>query len=305
MPIIPVTDEAHWHKLRGKVVGSSEIACLFDASPYATRFTLWHEKAGLIDRTGRESDNRQTWGKRLEPAIAAGLAEDMSWKIERADKDFYQHDSLPIGATLDFRVVDHEWGPGVVEIKNVDWLEWKEKWTDIRAPDHIELQVQHQFIATGWSWGTIGCLVGGNDLKIYHRKPLSKIMAEIEQRTVDFWLSVEANQKPSPYGTAAEFNLLKELFPREVYRTVESEDPKLSEAASLYIYGQEQEAGGKRVRERYRVTLLNAMGEANRLIVPGYRIKRSVDKRGAVRLTVDPTEIGTMSKVEPAALDAG
>ena len=31
---IKIESESHWHELRGKVVGSSEVAALFDASPF-------------------------------------------------------------------------------------------------------------------------------------------------------------------------------------------------------------------------------------------------------------------------------
>lgn len=305
MTIITIENSDHWHGLRAKVIGSSDVACLFDASPYATRFTLWHQKAGNVERDD-SGDNRMTWGKRLEPAIAAGLAEDMRWKIESAAKDFYRHDSLPLGATLDFRVVDHEWGPGVVEIKNVDWLEWKEKWTPQRAPDHIELQVQHQFICTGFTWGVIGCFIGGNELRIYERRPLSKIMAEIEQRSVDFWQSIVEQRAPDPYGTAAEFAVLKELYPREAPgRVIESEDPRLAEAASMYMYSAEQESGGKRAKERYKVALLHALQDAVLLKLPDFWVKRKVNKAGAVSIEVKPLTLGSVTPIDPSVINAG
>jgi predicted phage-related endonuclease len=33
---------------RASVVGASEVAALFDASPWLTKFELWHRKAGNI-----------------------------------------------------------------------------------------------------------------------------------------------------------------------------------------------------------------------------------------------------------------
>jgi predicted phage-related endonuclease len=41
----PLIDEA---KFRAEHVGASEVAALFDCSPYLTCFELWHRKAGNI-----------------------------------------------------------------------------------------------------------------------------------------------------------------------------------------------------------------------------------------------------------------
>lgn len=308
--IIPIEDNAHWKRLRQKHIGSSDVACLFDASPYKTQWILWNEKTGRVEGPDRD-DNRKTWGKRLEPAIAAGLAEDMDWTIVSAAKEYYASDEHPVmGCTLDYRVVDHEWGPGVVEIKSVDWKEWKDKWTDTRAPDWVELQVQHQLATTKWSWGVIGALVGGNDLKVYERRPIASAAIEIEQRCNAFWTSVVDVVEPDPYGTAVELDVLKMLFPREdPKKTISPVDPALDAAAGAYLVAAEQEGSGKKARERWRVQLLHAMGDAHSMILQHHWVTRTVTKAGAIRLIVREAPLGMaynpMSPVDPRNLEAG
>src|SRR5690606_13844867 len=68
---------------RASVVGSSEVAALFDASPYLTRFELWHRKKGNIATPefdavaddGTPDNERIWWGVRLEKAILDAACE--------------------------------------------------------------------------------------------------------------------------------------------------------------------------------------------------------------------------------------
>ena len=75
--ITAIRDDAHWHELRAKAVGGSEVAALFGLSPFTTAYTLWHEKAGKVPR--EEFDNQKTnWGKLIEPLVAGELAKHLA-----------------------------------------------------------------------------------------------------------------------------------------------------------------------------------------------------------------------------------
>ena len=76
----PILSDEHWHSMRKQNVGGSDIATLFDVSPYKTKFTLWHEKAGNVTEDN-EGNSRTDWGKRLEAGIAEGVAADMRWML--------------------------------------------------------------------------------------------------------------------------------------------------------------------------------------------------------------------------------
>lgn len=72
--LVNLTDELAF---RASVVGASEVAALFDESPYLTAFELWHRKQGTIDTPefdaidadGTPDNERIYWGVRLEAAI--------------------------------------------------------------------------------------------------------------------------------------------------------------------------------------------------------------------------------------------
>lgn len=179
-------DEQHWLELRSKDITSTEISALFDLSPYMTEFELFHRKKDntVIDMSDNE---RVRWGRRLEDAIAFGVIEDHGLEARKC-KEYFSLPSLRIGSSFDYMIKDG----GILEIKNIDSLAFKEKWivergTVIEAPPHIELQVQHQMFVSGANYCIIAALVGGNKLTLLKREPDEFIAREIQKRATEFW----------------------------------------------------------------------------------------------------------------------
>lgn len=192
-----------WHALRAKVITSTEVSALFGLSPYETEFELWHrKKAGVIVTI--EPNERMTWGTRLQNSIAKGIAEDNKWNLASADGEFRECAATRIGASFDFFVRPDgsaEWS--ILEIKNVDSLAFKQGWVvgadgEIEAPAHIELQVQHQMMLTGLHNCWIGCLVGGNTVKLLSRAAAREVQEAIAKKVAAFWRSIKANDPPTP-----------------------------------------------------------------------------------------------------------
>lgn len=216
---LPAVD---WHAARLRNIGSSEIAALFDlpddqVPAYMNRrFALWHVKSGNVPEPPIDQV-RTAWGLRLETAIAEAAAAKEGWQIEPGG---YVADptTAGLGCTLDFIIAGDpdEDGPGVLECKNVDWLIFKRSWTDDEPPPHVLLQLQHQLAATGYTWGAVAGLVGGNDLRIYRYKARPKLIDEIRRRVRDFWNSVEMGVPPLPDGSSSASAVLTSLYPETV-----------------------------------------------------------------------------------------
>lgn len=212
--IIPVNSPEEWHALRAKHIGASEVAALFDCQPdYAqSRYSLWQIKSGRIAPPVVEG-GRVEAGRRLESAIAHWIAFGQNWKIEQY-KGYAQCDTCEgMGATPDFDILDHADGPGLLEVKSIDWLEHKRKWTNNEPPMHILLQVQSQLHCTGYKWAYVGALVGGNEPVTYRVDYRPKIGAEIEKRVAAFWDSVKAGKEPPVDGTDSTAAALAAMFP--------------------------------------------------------------------------------------------
>lgn len=108
------------------------------------------------------------WGRNLESAIAHGAAEDMGWDISKFD--VYMRNENRLGSSFDYKIRSVEDGDGILEIKNVDAVAYRQNWKDdgvnIEGPEHIELQIQHQMEVANLDWTALVCLVGGNTQKL-------------------------------------------------------------------------------------------------------------------------------------------
>lgn len=284
MKLVPVDSDEHWKSLRAKHVGGSEIAALFDRSPYFTRFMLWHDKAGKVPLPEPDND-RVWWGKKLEPIIAERVSAQMRWQLEACKVYCVAETTEGMGCTVDRFVIDHERGPGVVEIKDVDWLEHRRLWTETHAPAHIELQLQHQLAVTGFEWGAIACFVKGssNDVLIYERKPEPAVMAEIVRAVTDFWRSVHAGEAPEPFGAVEESETLRVLYPRpEPEKFVDlTGDAEAFELARQLAWAKTQYEFHAGIADHARLKLLAKIGDAHRVIIPGINFRRT--KSGAIK----------------------
>lgn len=211
-------DSKEWHDLRARHVGGSEIAALFDLPTsdrpnyMLTRFALWHIKAGNAPPPHLTSP-RPAWGLRIEAAIAAAAAEQEGWDVAKGG--YVSDPTTPgLGCTLDFVINGDptEEGPGALETKNVDWMVHRRSWLNEEPPLHILLQHQHQLAATGYSWGAVAALVGGNDLRLYRYKARPKLIAQIRQRVREFWASIDDGREPPVDGSDSASAVLRALY---------------------------------------------------------------------------------------------
>lgn len=232
MSAIAIQNEQHWHELRKQNIGASEVAALFNASPYTTKKILWHEKAGEIER-GDFGNERMTWGNRLEQAIAEGIAEDQEWQIRKVRRYLTHPTVKGMGASLDYEIYNHPDGVACFEVKNVDWLQYRDKWEETEAPIHIELQLQHQMAVRGTSWGAIGVLIGGNESAVIIRKRNDQSIAIIEKAVSDFWASIEAGEAPK-VENPKDINALKLLYPENFSEIVPAESAEFDMLCDEY-----------------------------------------------------------------------
>ena len=282
MTLHPIpTDPEAWHALRAAHVGASEVAALFGAQPdYAPGlFALWHTKAGSVPR--EEVDNpRIRWGLRLEEAIAEAAGTEEGWTVQPGQ--YASRDGL--GATLDRIIAEpgpkereaNLAGPGVLELKNVDWLVHRRSW-GTEPPLHILLQLQAQLFATGFAWGAVAVLVGGNDLHIYRYWPRPKIQAEIARRVAAFWDSIRAGRPPKPDASDSALRAIRALEPEVVDEEADlSADNEVPVLAAEYLAAQAEEKAAAGRKAAARNQLMAKLGGHRWARAPGFRISQAV-----------------------------
>lgn len=246
-----------WHRIRSRNIGGSEIASLFgeeekpDPSAEDVKagfsdslFSLHYIKAGIVKPRQIEAD-RVDAGIYMEPSIAAYAAAKRGWQIVKGR--YATDDTTPgMGASLDYEIMDAGRdaervvedghvvrgisgplvGPGVLQIKNVDAIQYLKKWIDGEPPIYIILQVQHEMACSGYQWAVLAAMVGGNRLRLYFYEARPQIISQIRQRVAEFWARIAEGRPPAADGSDASSYALKELYP--VLRNNESDPLDLS-----------------------------------------------------------------------------
>lgn len=300
-------DRAAWLALRQGYIGASEVAALFGAQPdYALGLlALWNVKAGRMEPP--VVDNARTRaGLALEDAIALLASEAEGWDVRPG---FYATHASGLGVTLD-RVIAAPGandaamaGPGVLELKNVDWLQHKRVWVDGEPPLHILLQLQAQLLATGYSWGAVAALVGGNEVRVYRYTARPRIHADMAAKVAAFWRSVQAGEVPNadPSDSAwramaattpledrpepldltddEEADRLAQDWMREAARRKEAEK---AEAAAKNRLTQRIGGHARAIGSGWAVTLSDVPGTPDRPAEPGEIIKGRAGHRRAI-----------------------
>jgi putative phage-type endonuclease len=277
--IIP-SNEAHWLAMRKLDVTSTESAALFGMSPYTTHFELWHAKRSGLAREFKTNE-RMKWGNRLEAAIAHGIAEEQGWEIKPL-KEYMRDPDARIGSSFDFVITNLDGGPVHLEIKNVDYLAFRDGWIEhedgsIEAPEHIEMQVQHQMAVSGFRRSFIGAFIGGNRGVVIERERDEQVIAAIKAKVADFWRTVDAGEEPAavmPGDADAVIRLNQYAQPGKILDA--TGDANIAALVLEYKRLAAAEKNATDDKEVIKAELLKAIGDAEKVILDGWTISAAM-----------------------------
>lgn len=275
--IIQPRDQQHWLQLRTQDVTSTESAALFGMSPYVTHFDLWHrKKSGQVPEF--KQNERMKWGNRLEAAIAEGIAEEMGWKVEPL-KTYWRDPDLRLGSSFDYLITQGAGDePAHLEIKNVDYLAFRDGWLEhddgtIEAPEHIEMQVQHQMAVSGLKRAYIGAFIAGNRFQIIERERDEDVIRAICARVDEFWLTVDAGQEPAPVMPDDADAVIRLSARSERDKAIDaSSDAELTSLVSAYKQTSELAGDYDTALKVLKAQILRKIGDAEKVVVQGFKL---------------------------------
>ena len=272
---IPITDEQSWLENRLLDITSTEVSALYDLSPYQTEFELYHQKKEKhVVRI--EENERMTWGKRLEDSIAHGAAETMGWNISKFDV-YMSNPKTRMGSSFDYKINKSnkfdppEDGVGILEIKNVDGVAYRKNWKDdgngnIEAPEHIELQIQHQMEVADINWCALVALVGGNTQKIIFRKRDRAIGEDLTKKVAAFWEKVKAGTPPDiDYLIDADY-IIKTLHNQADAGVILNADEDLDRLIDEYNITNRELHSLSKTKDSLKAQILERSEKASRII---------------------------------------
>jgi putative phage-type endonuclease len=276
VPFIPASPE--WHALRAQNIGASEIAALFGCqAAYAlSHYALWQVKSGRVSPP-EVNNERAQWGLRLEEAIAAAVAQREDWTVTKGA--YVTDDTTPgLGCTLDYvaEASDRD-GPGALELKNTDWMVHRRAWVDGEPPLYVLLQHQAQLACTGWKWGAVACLVGGNDLHVYPYEARPKLIAEIRLRVADFWRSIEEGREPPVDGSDGAAAVLRALYERPIEEELDlSNDNAMPDICARLLNAAAERKAAEAREKLAKNELIAKLQGHTRALAQGFRVSVAV-----------------------------
>lgn len=291
--VVP-NDIQHWLSLRLQDITSTQSPALFNLSPYLTKFELYHSKASGLSLDFEENE-RMTWGKRLEPVIAAGVAEDNGWKLRKIN-EYIRIPEINMGSSFDYEVVCPQRGLGILEIKNVDYYVFGKKWVDEQAPEDIEIQLQHQLeVKDDCNWGCIAAFVGGNRPEEFIRERDRDMGAGLVAAVRKFWDDVKHKREPEP-NFDRDGDAIKRLYKGSGEMLDREADTELAGLAASYLAAQKAQTEAEKQQKNFAAQILRRLGNSSGAYTRQHRIKaKPVAENLGKKVTQDMvgTTIGT------------
>jgi predicted phage-related endonuclease len=283
--ILHFNDEQSWLTARAIDVTSTESASLFGYGR-ETAFELACRKHGDTESRFKPNERTDT-GKEIEDAIARRAARLFGVDIRHKNEYMRVHE-WRMGASFDYEVtgvndaqVDDNslriafgvYGPGILEVKNVDSLVFKNEWLwneeaqYYEAPNHIEIQLQHQLEISELGWGVIIAFVGGNRIEPIIRLRDEAVGAAIRKKVARFWKDLDAGTYP-PVELPEDLDILKLLYRyAEPGKLLDARgNQTINDIISDYIAAAADEKKGKDLKDTAHGKLLQLIGDAEKVM---------------------------------------
>lgn len=286
--ILPASRE-DWLALRVQDITSTEVPALFGLSPYSTEFQVWYQKqSGDIGEIAQTE--RMEIGLKLEEVIARTFAERAGIKIRKLNQ-YIRDPDIRLGASFDFEIIKHPKGPGLLEVKNVDSLVYRNTWSEengeIEAPAHIEMQVAHQMAVTGRQWAMVAVLVGGNQLKGFIRNEEPEITMAIRKKVAQFWESIRSNLPPKPDFNRDSGYLIKRMYGVSAEGIIADrrEDDELQFLADRYHQASQKATALDAEKKAIKAEILTLVGDAEVALLPKGKLSLKTVKEAQIPAT--------------------
>lgn len=284
-----------WLNLRRTGIGGSDAGAIMGASRYATPYSVWAEKRGLVqsDFVGNEATEL---GIALETPIAEIYAKRTGARVVRFNKtiqgkldfqvgnvDFFimGHEDYPAGQVTTVDVLDHE-PLAILEIKTAALAGHGNHaaWDDDGVPESYYWQGAHYASITQVHDVVFCCLLGGAGLQIREVAYDAETLDRLERAEESFWHLVKSGDEPELLGKQPDFQTLKAMFPTSTDEVVQVDD-FVADLVDEYRAAREAANKAEAELQQLRAQLERIIGQA-----------QSVECEGRMLYTYKSTKTG-------------
>lgn len=216
----PVPTRESWLLERATGIGASESPAVLGLSPWKSPFQLWAEKTGHVEPDSLEGNEPAEFGIRLEKPIAEAFADRTGREVNMWPAYTLVRDpeSPWLLCTPDATQEVPDRDTGIVQIKtasaykSADWAEG--------PPLMYQVQTQMELAVTGYQWGTLVVLIGGQKLRYFDFERNDRFIDALLPKLAEFWKCVETRMPPEVDGSLATAKILAKLHPEDTGETV-------------------------------------------------------------------------------------
>ena len=195
-----------WLKGRNLGVTGSRISAIMGINPYDTPLSVYLRMKGMLEE--KEQTDAMYFGSALEDFIAGEFAKRSELKVE-VEPHILQHPTYEFMLANVDRVVTKNGKKGILECKNVSaymYDQWK-----VGAPEMYVMQLQWYLGITGYDYGYLCALVGGQKFVYYEYDRDDALIQRMFQAAADFWFN-NILEDVQPDITSEDGNVLDELY---------------------------------------------------------------------------------------------
>ena len=196
---------------RRKGIGGSDAPSILGFGRHSP-LELFGIKTGVIEEDDLSKLEFVHFGNVLEGVIAEEYERRTGRVVTRVTEQ-YQSEAHPFMLCHPDGIIESSDNPdpGVLEIKTASaWL--AAKWED-EPPLAYQVQLQHNLITTGRDWGSLACLIGGNQFRWMDFELNERFGKVLIEREAEFWGYVERCEPPPLSQIEGDARALAALYP--------------------------------------------------------------------------------------------
>lgn len=195
-----------WLKERRHSIGGSDAAAVMGLSKWATPYTVYLDKLGVLE--AKEETEAMRQGRDLEAYVAERFAEATGKRVRRENAILRNEDYPFAHADVDRLVVGERAG---LECKTTSTLDVR-KFRDVEFPEQYYAQCVHYLAVTGLDRWYLAVLVLGKEFHTYTLERDEDEIKALMDTERDFWKHVESETPPPVDGFDPTTEALKTVY---------------------------------------------------------------------------------------------
>lgn len=215
----PKTRE-QWLEERLTGIGASESPTVLGRNPFQSRYALWAEKTREATPRDLRDVEAVEFGRRFETPVAEVYGEKSGRLVEMwpAFSIVRDPERNHVFSTPDAVQLCEERGEGLLQIKTTG--EFKAKAWKYEPPLAYQIQLQQELHCTGYEWGTLCVLIGGQRIRWFDIQRNDRFIDAMLPQLDRFWSMVQSKTPPEVDDSIATTEVLDRLHPDDTGRMI-------------------------------------------------------------------------------------